>query len=79
MSTVTIQLGDDKHERLEALAHERGLSITQLTEELYTIALAQHDVEARFRARAAMGSPTRLAELLTKLDRKFADSGELNS
>ena len=72
MSTLTIRIPEDKHARLRSLADKRGISLNRLADELFTVALAQHDTEARFRARAARGSPQRLLQLLAKLDRHFA-------
>ena len=57
MSTLTIRLPDDKHERLRELARQRGVSINRLMDELSTMALVQYDVETRFRALAARGRP----------------------
>jgi hypothetical protein len=52
MSTLTIRIPEDKHTRLRALAEKRGISLNKLADELFTVALAQHDTEARFRARS---------------------------
>ena len=71
MSTLTIRIPEDKHARLRSLASKRGISINKLADELFTVALAQHDTEVRFRARAAKGSTERLLQLLDKLDRSF--------
>jgi len=72
MSTLTIRIPEDKHARLRSLADKRGISLNKLADELFTVALAQHDTEARFRARAARGSARRLLQLLDKLDSEFA-------
>lgn len=72
MSTLTIRMPQDKHARLRSLADQRGISINKLADELFTIALAQHDIETRFRVRATRGSATRLLDLMDKLDRGFA-------
>ncbi|MBI3799106.1 MAG: toxin-antitoxin system HicB family antitoxin [Deltaproteobacteria bacterium] len=69
MSTLTIRLPADKHERLRELARQRGISINRLMDELSTIALVQHDAEIRFRALAAKGSPQSGLRILEKLDR----------
>jgi hypothetical protein len=74
MSTLTIRIPEGKHARLRSLARARGISINKLIDELATVALAQHDSEARFRALAARGSKTKGLALLAKLDRKFASS-----
>jgi predicted DNA-binding ribbon-helix-helix protein len=72
MSTLTIRIPEGKHARLRSLARARGISINKLIDELATVALAQHDTEARFRALAARGSKTKGLALLAKLDREFA-------
>ena len=69
MSTLTIRLPEDKHARLRNLARQRGISINRLMDELATLALAQNDVEARFRTLAARGSRKLGLALLDKLDR----------
>lgn len=71
MSTLTIRLPDDQHERLRALALHRGLSLNKLFEEFSTKALTEFDVETRFRARAAAGNPKVGLELLDELDARF--------
>jgi hypothetical protein len=73
MSTLTIRIPEDKHARLRSLADKRGVSLNKLADELFTVALAQHDTEARFRARASRGSNRRLLQLLDKLDNGFAN------
>ena len=72
MSTLTIRIPEDKHARLRSLASKRSISLNKLADELFTIALSEHDTEARFRARASRGSPERLLQLLHKLDASFA-------
>jgi hypothetical protein len=71
MSTLTIRIPETKHARLRLLAHNLGLSMNKLMDELATVALVQHDAEIRFRAMAAKGSVNRGVELLDKLDRRF--------
>ena len=66
MSTLTIRLPDDKHERLKALAENRRISVNKLIDELATIAIANHDARLRFAVRAARGN---VAKALTVLDR----------
>ena len=68
MSTLTIRLPDDTHERLKELARHRGVSVNKLMEELSTIAVAQHDAETRFRALAMRGSAEKGLRVLDKLD-----------
>lgn len=73
MSTLTIRLPNDQHERLKALAARRGLSLNKLFEEFSTKALAEFDVEARFRARAARGDVKKGLAILEKLDKTYKD------
>ena len=56
MATLTIRMPDDKCERLRQLARQRHISLNKLIEELTTVALTQHDLEAHFAARASRGS-----------------------
>ena len=72
MSVVTLRIPDDKHARLKELAESRHVSVNRLFDELATVALAQHDLAAQFRAAAAAGNPQRGLALLDKLDRHFA-------
>lgn len=69
MSTLTIRLPDDKHERLKALAKSNSISINKLMDELATVALANYDARVRFETRAAKGNARRALALLDKLDR----------
>ncbi len=68
MSTLTLRLPDDKHERLRQLAKRRNMSLNKLFEELSTVVLSECDAETRFRARAAAGSREEGLELLARLD-----------
>ena len=74
MATLTIRLPDDKHNRLKALAQHKKISINKLMEELSTQALAEFDIETRFRTLAATGNAQRGLELLNKLDKHFAEN-----
>ena len=71
MSTLTVRLPDDTHQRLKELARQRGVSVNKLMEELSTIAVAQHDAETRFRALAASGSVDRGLKILEELDKSL--------
>ena len=71
MSTLTIRLPDDKHNRLRQLAKHRDISVNKLSEELATISIAEFDAETRFRTLAARGSTERGLALLEKLDAAF--------
>lgn len=75
MSTLTIRLPHDQHERLKALAASRGTSLNKLFEELTTKALTEFDAETRFRLRAAKGDRGRGLEILEKLDRIHSERG----
>jgi predicted DNA-binding protein len=75
MSTLTIRLPSDQHERLKALAASRGTSLNKLFEELTTKALTEFDAETRFRLRAAKGDKTRGIEILEKLDHAHSERG----
>lgn len=70
MKTLTVRLPDEKHERLRQLAKKREMSMNKLFDELATTALVEFDAEARFRARAALGSPEEGLKLLAKADRE---------
>lgn len=72
MSTLTIRLPDDQHERLKALAEAQGISLNKLFEAFSTKALAEFDAETRFRLRAVRGDRKRGAEILDRLDRYHA-------
>jgi hypothetical protein len=69
MSTLTIRLPDDKHERLKALARANSISVNKLIDELATVALANYDARVRFEMRAARGRAARGLTLLDKLER----------
>jgi predicted transcriptional regulator len=69
MSTLTIRLPDDKHERLNALAKSHDLRVNKLADELAKVALANDDSRVRFEARAARGGAKRALALLDKFDR----------
>jgi plasmid stability protein len=72
MSTLTIRLPDDQHERLRVLASQRGVSLNKLFEEFSTKALTEFDMENRFRIRAARGDKTKGLEILDALDARHA-------
>jgi HicB family len=72
MSTLTIRLPDDQHERLRVLASQRGVSLNKLFEEFSTKALTEFDMESRFRIRAARGDKTKGLEILGALDARHA-------
>lgn len=68
MTTLTLDLPDEKLHRLEVLAQARGTNVTQLFEEMSTLVLAEADAEARFRLRVQRGAgrEARGLELLDK-------------
>lgn len=55
MSALTLRMPDHKHERLKAMAEQRGVSLARLLDELTTQALVEFDTETRFMLRAARG------------------------
>ena len=72
MSTLTIRLPDDKHQRLKQLAESKGISVNKLIEELSTIALTEFDTYNRFKLRAARGDRQEGLKLLDELDNFYA-------
>jgi predicted transcriptional regulator len=75
MSTLTIRMPDDKHQRLKQLAESKGISVNKLIEELSTIALTEFDTYNRFKLRAARGDTAEGLRCLEELD-KFYTAGE---
>jgi hypothetical protein len=69
MSTITLRIPDNKHERLKQYAKDKGLSLNKLFDELATVALAQFDAKVRFELMASKGSKKDGLELLDKLDK----------
>jgi len=67
MSTLTIRLPDDKHERLKALAQAQNISVNKLIDELATVAIANHDARLRFEVRARRGSVRKSLAILGAL------------
>ena len=76
MATLTIRLPDAQRDRLAAMAARRGFSLNKLMQELAVRALAEHDTEMRFRARAARGDAARGLETLDGLDRRHGTASE---
>jgi len=74
MSTLTIRLPADTHDRVKQIARHRGMSVNKLMEELSTIAIAQHDAETRFRALAARGSIEAGLRVLDELDASLGET-----
>jgi plasmid stability protein len=73
MTTLTLRLPDDKHNRLKALAAYKKISLNKLLEEISTQALAEFDTEVRFRSLAASGDTAAGLAILDKLDSHFQD------
>jgi predicted transcriptional regulator len=67
MSTLTIRLPGDKHERLKSLAEARKITMNKLIGELATIALANCDARTRFQLRARKGSARKARVILDRL------------
>jgi plasmid stability protein len=72
MSTLTIRLPDDQHERFRVLASQRGVSLNKPFEEISTKALTEFDMESRFRIRAGRGDRKKGLAILDTLDAKHA-------
>jgi uncharacterized protein (DUF1778 family) len=68
MSTLTLRLPNDTHDRLKQLAAMRGMSLNQLMQELSIQALSSFDAETRFRTMAAQADPQRALAILDRLD-----------
>ncbi|MDZ7621532.1 MAG: toxin-antitoxin system HicB family antitoxin [Candidatus Competibacteraceae bacterium] len=68
MSTLTLRLPSDTHDRLKQLAAMRGMSLNQLMQELSIQALTSFDAETRFRTMAAQADPQRALAILDRLD-----------
>ena len=74
MSTLTLRLPNDTHDRLKQLAAMRGMSLNQLMQELSIQALTSFDAETRFRAMAAQADPQRALAILDRLDGRYEAS-----
>lgn len=68
MSTLTIRLPDEQHERLKALAQSKGISVNKLFEYFSVKALADFEAQSRFTIRAARGDAAKGLEILDRLD-----------
>jgi len=68
MSVVTLRIPDTKHQRLKALAKNKGISVNHLLDEVTTLILAEFDLKTQFeiRAQRGQGNANRGLELLDK-------------
>ncbi len=73
MSTLHLRIPDEKHQRLKKLAKAKNISVNKLMEELATMALAEYDLETRFKVRASRGSTEKALEVLEKLKKDYQD------
>ncbi len=73
MGSLHLRIPDEKHQRLKELARSKNMSVNKLLEELTTMALAEYDLETRFKLRASRGSTEKALEVLEKLKQDFAD------
>ena len=73
MSTLHLRIPDEKHQRLKELAKAKNISVNKLMEELATMALAEYDLETRFKVRASRGSTEKALEVLEKLKEDYRD------
>ena len=55
MSALTLRLSDQKHQRLNALAKSKGVSVNYLLDEVTTLILAEFDLKTQFEVRAQRG------------------------
>lgn len=74
MTTLTIRIPEDKHERLKELARSRQMSVNKLIDDLAAVVLANHDALLRFRALAADGDPRSALAILERLGALGPDS-----
>lgn len=56
MTALTLDLPDEKLQRLEVAARARGTSVARLFEEMSSVMLAEADAETRFQVRARRGA-----------------------
>lgn len=68
MSTVTLRIPDDKHNRLKSMAKSRGVSLNKLIDEMATMAITEHDTYTRFLVRSSRGSAEEGLRLLDKIE-----------
>ena len=73
MSTLHLRIPDEKHQRLKKLAKAKNISVNKLMEELATMALAEYDLETRFKVRASRGSTEKALEVLEKIKKDYQD------
>lgn len=68
MTALTLNLAEEKLQRLEVVAQARGASVAELFEAMSTVLLAEADAETRFRLCAGRGAgrEARGLELLRK-------------
>ena len=76
MARLTIRLPDAQRDRLATMAAKRGVSVNKPMQEFAARALAEHDTELRFRARAARGDAARGLAVLDELDRLHREGGD---
>ncbi|MBB4569889.1 hypothetical protein [Rhizobium leucaenae] len=56
MNAVTIQIPDDMHESVKAIAAEKGVDVATLLIDVTESIIREHDAEMRFRKRAEFGA-----------------------
>jgi hypothetical protein len=55
MAVLPLHLPDDKYQRLQEMARQRGTTVNRLMDEMTTLMLAEFDAETRFQLRAERG------------------------
>ena len=56
MTTLSLDLPDEKLQRLEVVVRARGTSVAGLFEQMSSVMLAEADAETRFQLRASRGA-----------------------
>ncbi|TGO02365.1 CopG family transcriptional regulator [Candidatus Thiomargarita nelsonii] len=72
MTSLTINLPNEKYVRLEQIAKHRNLTLNFLMEEISTRVLVEFDAHTRFLSRAAQGKVKEGLSALDKLDAHFS-------
>jgi len=72
MTTLTINLPNEKYVRLEHLAKHRNITLNTLMEEISTRVLVEFDAHTRFLSHAAQGKVKEGLSVLDKLDAHFS-------
>lgn len=69
MTIITVQLPDESAQRLEVLAEAKGLTTSELVEQMMAVALSSLNAEAEFSQVARTASVPAALAVLDRLDR----------